>query len=351
MTRVLSIGEFARASGLTAKALRLYDELELLTPAEVDQSNGYRYYAPEQVEQARLVARLRSAGVPLPRIAAIIGASTPEAAADEVLSYWRDVEADTASAREVITSLVALLRGQDNTMSPSTTLNISLADLIARLYEELPDADDLARIREARLRAQALSDLGDQLVDHYVSEAKLSGASWSEIGDALGGTNQTAQQRRAPNAFERFTDLNRHSIVLAQEAARSHKHELIGTEHLLLGLLSEPRGLAYDVLTAHTDSEQDIRDAIEDAMPPAGKKTLLGHIAFGPDSKEAIEQALRASSDLGHDWVGTEHTLLGLIRAEESLAAHILRNLGFTSVNLHDMVTTEITKRLAASDK
>ena len=120
MTNVLTIGEFARASGLTAKALRLYDELELLTPAEVDQGNGYRYYAPEQVEQARLVARLRSAGVPLARIAAITGASTPEAAADEVLSYWRHVEAHTASSREVITSLVALLRGQDNTMSSDT---------------------------------------------------------------------------------------------------------------------------------------------------------------------------------------------------------------------------------------
>jgi DNA-binding transcriptional MerR regulator len=348
MTHVLSIGEFARASGLTAKALRLYDELELLTPAEVDRSNGYRYYAPEQIEQARLVARLRSAGVPLPRIAAIIGASTPEAAADEVLSYWRHVEAHTASAREVITSLVALLRGQDNTMSPSTP-DISLADLIAALYEELPDSDDLARISEARLRAQALADLGDQLVDHYVSEAKLGGASWNEISDALGGAKQTAEQRRPPNAFARFTDLNRHSIVLAQEAARTHKHELIGTEHLLLGLLSEPRGLAYEVLTASTDSEPGIRDAIENAMPPAGKKSLQGHIAFGPDSKEAIEQALRASSDLGHDWVGTEHTLLGLIRTEESLAARILQDLGFTSDALQDLVTAGITKRIEAS--
>ena len=95
-----------------------------------------------------------------------------------------------------------------------------------------------------------MSDLGDQLVDHYVSEAKLGGASWSEIGDALGRTHQGARQRHAPNAFERFTDLNRHSIVLAQEAARTHQHELIGTEHLLLGLLSEPQGLAYEVLTA-----------------------------------------------------------------------------------------------------
>jgi DNA-binding transcriptional MerR regulator len=346
---VLSIGEFARASGLTAKALRLYDELELLRPAEVDPSNGYRYYAPEQVEQARLVARLRSAGVPLTRIAAIIGASTPEAAADEVLTYWRHVEAHTASAREVITSLVALLRGQDTTMSASTTLNISLADLIAGLYEELPDSDDLARISEARLRAQALSDLGDQLVDHYVSEAKLGGATWNEISDALGGTKRGAEQRRAPNAFGRFTDLNRHSIVLAQEEARTHKHELIGTEHLLLGLLAEPRGLASEVLTAHAGPAAGIRQAIEDVMPPAGKKTLQGHIAFAPDSKEAIEQALRASSDLGHDWVGTEHTLLGLIRTEESLAARILHDLGFTSDTLEDLVTAGITKRIAAS--
>ena len=110
---MLSIGEFARASGLTAKALRLYDELELLTPAEVDQSNGYRYYAPEQVEQARLVARLRSAGVPLPRIAAIIGASTPAAAADEVLSYWRHVEA--TGRRPAKSSLLSLPFSEDRT--------------------------------------------------------------------------------------------------------------------------------------------------------------------------------------------------------------------------------------------
>ena len=77
----------------------------------------------------------------------------------------------------------------------------------------------------------------------------------------------------------------------------------------------------------------------------------VGHIAFRPDSKEAIEQALRASSDLGHSWVGTEHTLLGLIRAGDSRAAQTLRNLGFTSDQLHDTVTTEITQRLGARDK
>jgi len=135
--------------------------------------------------------------------------------------------------------------------------------------------------------------------------------------------------------------------VLAQEAARTHKHDFIGTEHMLLGLLGEPRGLAYEVLVARTGSEQRVRDAIEGALPPGGKKAPRGHIAFRPESKEAIEQALRAAADLGHDWVGTEHTLLGLIRAEETAAAQILRDLGFTSDELHETVQTEIAERIA----
>ncbi|MDN3351176.1 Clp protease N-terminal domain-containing protein [Actinomadura sp. DC4] len=227
-------------------------------------------------------------------------------------------------------------------MSP---LNISLADLIARLDEELPDAGGLARISEAQVRALTLSDLGDQLVDHYVGKARQSGASWSEIGDAIGVSKQAAQQRHKPTPFERFTDLNRHSIVLAQEAARTYKHDSIGTEHLLLGLLGEPRGLAHEVLMAKTESERRIRDAIEEAMPPAGEKALRGHIAFRQESKEAIEQALRAAADLGHDRVGTEHSLLGLIRVEESPAARILRNLGFTSDELHETVGTATAAR------
>ncbi|MFD7155242.1 Clp protease N-terminal domain-containing protein [Kribbella sp. NPDC059898] len=341
---MLSIGEFARATGLTPKALRLYDELDLLTPAAVDQFNGYRYYTDDQVDQARLVAWLRSAAVPLPRIAAIIRAATPQDAADEVLSYWRHVEADRSAAREVITSLVALLKGQDNTMAAPDALTITLGELIAGLYEDHPDADDLTRIAEARRRARALTDLGEQLVDHYVSEAKLGGASWSAIGDALGVSGQSAERARTSDVFARYTNLNRHCIVLAQEAARTHKHDLIGTEHLLLGLLSEPRGLAYDVLTA---DGQQVHDAVVAALPAPGAKALPGHIAFGPDSKEAIKETLRAASELGHDWVGTEHTLLGLIRVEDSGAAQVLRGLGFTSDALHETIKSEIAARLA----
>ncbi|MFH9428334.1 Clp protease N-terminal domain-containing protein [Streptomyces sp. NPDC017615] len=220
-------------------------------------------------------------------------------------------------------------------MSP---LDINLADLIARLDEELPDAGDLAHISEARLRAQTLSDLGDQLIDHYVSKAKRSGASWTEIGDAIGVSKQAAQQRHAPAPFERFTNLNRHGIVLAQEAARTYRHDFIGTEHLLLGLLGEPQGVAYDVLVAKAGSEQRVRDAVADALPPAGQKALRGHIPFRPESKEAIDRAREAADELGHDRVGTEHTLLGLIRVEGSPAARILRDLGFTPDELRETV-------------
>ncbi len=233
-------------------------------------------------------------------------------------------------------------------MSP---LDISLADLIARLDEELPDSSELNRVTEARLRAQTLSDLGEQLIDHYVSKAKRTGASWTEIGDAIGVSKQAAQQRHTPNAFAGFTDLNRHSIVLAQEAARTHRHDSIGTEHLLLGLLGEPRGLAHALLVAKAGSEQLARDAVEDVLPPAGEKPPRGHIPFRPESKEAIEQALRSAAGLGHDWVGTEHLLLGLIRTADSPAARILHGLGLTPDELRASVTTAITERRAARDQ
>lgn len=120
---------------------------------------------------------------------------------------------------------------------------------------------------------------------------------------------------------------------------------------MLLGLLGEPRGLAYRLLVAKAGSERRVRDAIEAAMPPAGRKAPRGHIAFRPESKEAIEQALGASAELGHDRVGTEHTLLGLIRVARSPAAQILRDLGFRSDELRETVKTETAELFCARDE
>ena len=115
----LSIGDFARASGLTAKALRLYDELELVVPAKVDDHNGYRWYAPEQLERARLVASLRLIGMPLYRIREI-AALGGVARAAEVTAYWRQVEADHRSRRAVVSSLVEQFHAKEPTMNSTT---------------------------------------------------------------------------------------------------------------------------------------------------------------------------------------------------------------------------------------
>lgn len=116
---LLGIGEFARQSGLTPKALRLYDELGLLVPAEVDPYTGYRRYRPGQLDRARLVARLRLVGMPLARIRQLAEAP-PRTAVDLVTSYWRQVEADIAARGALVAELVQDLR-KDTTMSPVST--------------------------------------------------------------------------------------------------------------------------------------------------------------------------------------------------------------------------------------
>ncbi|CCK30270.1 regulatory protein [Streptomyces davaonensis JCM 4913] len=105
MAGMLTIGAFARACRLSPKALRLYDELGLLRPARVDPETGYRYYAPAQLEQARLMAWLRRIGMPLARIREV-GALPPQAAAREIRAYWAGVEAETAVRRDLAAFLI-----------------------------------------------------------------------------------------------------------------------------------------------------------------------------------------------------------------------------------------------------
>jgi DNA-binding transcriptional MerR regulator len=102
---LMSIGEFARLSRLSAKALRLYDELGLLPPAQVDPDSGYRWYAAGQLDDARLVASLRQIGVPLAQIQLILGLE-PEAAAAQIGAYWSGAEADHAARRDLASHLV-----------------------------------------------------------------------------------------------------------------------------------------------------------------------------------------------------------------------------------------------------
>ncbi|MFJ6431911.1 MerR family transcriptional regulator [Streptomyces sp. NPDC091416] len=117
---LLTIGTFAKASRLSPKALRLYDELGLLTPARVDAVTGYRRYAPEQLDQARLVAWLRRIGMPLARIRQVCALESGPAA-EEIRAFWAQVEADTAARRDLAAFLIDHLSRKDPAMSATTT--------------------------------------------------------------------------------------------------------------------------------------------------------------------------------------------------------------------------------------
>ncbi len=123
--------------------------------------------------------------------------------------------------------------------------------------------------------------------------------------------------------FERFTDRARRVVVLAQEEARAFDHDYIGTEHLLLGLISEREGLAAQTLSLFNVSLEGVRGAV-DARIGRGKEAVKGHIPFTPRAKKVLELSLRQALKLGHDYIGTEHILLGLLEEGQGVAAQIL---------------------------
>ena len=127
--------------------------------------------------------------------------------------------------------------------------------------------------------------------------------------------------------FERFTDRARRVVVLAQEEARLLNHDHIGTEHILLGLIHEGEGVAYLALTELGISLDAVRAQVE-AEIGQGSEAPGGHIPFTPRAKKVLELSLREALQLGHNYIGTEHILLGLIREGEGVAARVLVGLG-----------------------
>ena len=229
-------------------------------------------------------------------------------------------------------------------MSP---VNVKLTELVEALDTELPESDTLAKISEAQVRARTLSDIGDQLVGHYVALARAAGASWQQIGDAIGVSKQAAQQKLGSQfgspTFERFTKRARAVVVGAQEAARSRKHDYIGSEHLLIGLLGEPQGLAAEALAELAGSAEAVQTAVEAKMPPGGSKALKGHIAFSPRGKEALEQSLQAALRLGHNYIGTEHILLGILADPDSVASKALADIEITPEKAEAQIQVGLT--------
>ena len=127
--------------------------------------------------------------------------------------------------------------------------------------------------------------------------------------------------------FERFTDRARRVVVLAQEEARMLGHNYIGTEHILLGLIHEGEGVAAKALESLGVSQEAVRRQVEEIIGQ-GERVPSGHIPFTPRAKKVLELSLREALQLGHNYIGTEHILLGLIREGEGVAAQVLVKLG-----------------------
>jgi ATP-dependent Clp protease ATP-binding subunit ClpC len=141
--------------------------------------------------------------------------------------------------------------------------------------------------------------------------------------------------------FERFTERARKVVVLAQEEARHFNHNYIGTEHLLLGLLREDEGVAARALGSLNITLDEVREQVE-SIVGYGEEGTGGQAPFTPRSKKVLELALREALQLGHNYIGTEHILLGLVRESEGVAARVLSNLGVDP----DKVRREVVRML-----
>lgn len=137
--------------------------------------------------------------------------------------------------------------------------------------------------------------------------------------------------------FERMTDRARRVVVLAQEEARLLNHAYIGTEHVLLGLLNEGEGIGCQALVRHGMSLEVAREKIREIIGE-GAESPSGHIPFTPRAKKILELSLREALQLGHNYIGTEHFLLGMVREGQGVAAQVLAQNGITLASLRETV-------------
>ena len=225
----------------------------------------------------------------------------------------------------------------------------TLQDFIVRVEGESDDGRPLSRLQTASSVAHHLEEIGDAGLGYFVDQARHAGHSWSEIGEALGVSKQAAQQKQSlrlslgPNAptFERLTPRARHVVEAAEDVARALGHHEIGTSHLLLALYKEPQGIAARILTesgltAKKAETAVLRHVDKGEGAPDGK---LGHT---PRATAAHTAALAAAVGLGHNYIGTEHLLLGL-SSGDGVAARILQEHGLTETALVPKVREKIT--------
>ncbi|RZS38942.1 ClpA/ClpB-like protein [Herbihabitans rhizosphaerae] len=225
-----------------------------------------------------------------------------------------------------------------------------------------PDEDVLDQLSDAVVLGERLGEIADHLIGHFVDKARRSGASWTDIGQSMGVTKQAAQKRFVPKEsddgpaldlrlFTRFTDRARSAVVAAQTEAREAGSAKIDTDHLVLGLLSEPEALAAKAIEVLGVSAAELRASIVEHLP-GGESTTREQVPLTSTAVKALELTARAALQLGHNYIGTEHILLGVLDEPDGPGGRTLANLGITADRVREWlvpVLEEIARRARAA--
>lgn len=193
-----------------------------------------------------------------------------------------------------------------------------LIHAIRRLHD-----DPLEQLEDAVLTAEALDEVADHLIGHFVDQARRSGRSWTDIGKRMGVTKQAAQKRFVPrtesnpfdanDGFSRFTPRARNVVVESQNRAHAAGNDEITPAHLLLALFVDPASVAVRLLAGHGIDADGIAASV--TLPPRADE-VPALIPFNGPARKVLELTVREALRLGHNYIGTEHILLALLESE-----------------------------------
>jgi hypothetical protein len=226
---------------------------------------------------------------------------------------------------------------------------IRLDDLIEAIKSAHTDALD--QLSDAVIAADHLGEVADHLIGHFVDQARRSGASWTDIGRSMGVSKQAAQKRFVPKGespdldpnqgFSRFTPRARSVVVVSQKEARAAGNVEIRPEHLVLGLLSDPDGLAARAIVGQGVSLEAVRRVATATLPPRVDE-VPELIPFDPRARKALELTFREALRMDHNHVGTEHILLALLELDDGTG--VLAGLGVDKATAEAAVTAALAK-------
>ncbi|MFF1305104.1 Clp protease N-terminal domain-containing protein [Streptomyces sp. NPDC058307] len=232
------------------------------------------------------------------------------------------------------------------TTNPNITSSVRLDDLITAIKKV--HVEPLDQLQDAVIAADHLGEVADHLIGHFVDQARRSGASWTDIGRSMGVTRQAAQKRFVPKesadlnadqGFSRYTPRARNVVMAAHNAAIAARNPEGRPEHLVLGLLAEPEGLAAKALVAQGVTLDAVREAATAALPPAVEE-VPELVPYGSDAKKVLELTFREALRLGHNYIGTEHILLALLEFENGTG--VLSGLGIEKGPVEGAIAKEL---------